>query len=220
MEGSAGPRDVVARVESMPETAELVTAFRTEYPVDYRQFSVVLAVASRRGGDEAAAHDGFLFLRRFMAAKEDAVANAPEAQLVSLAEAYLALARLLRAEDVGACAQLAATGFRPGQRVSPAVVAVLSRLGALQIRAARAGENGLGEARGPLSGADTGAWVRRMWAIDPAAAALVRSASLATASPARQCDAGVVAYQAAAELPDAVAANVMAELIRPAPAAH
>ena len=74
--------------------------------------------------------------------------------------------------------------------------------------------------RGQLSRADLAAWVRRMWAIDAAAAALVRRESLPNATLEQQCNAAVVSYQAAADLPDAAAANVMADMLRPASAAH
>ena len=127
----APPIDVLAALEQDPDMRELFLALRTEYPADYRALRTTLAAAARQRGTAGAVRDGFLFLQRFAAAKRDAMASAPEAQLVALAEAYLALARLLRDHDVALCAQLS-TGFRPGESSPPGALRLVSLVGALQ----------------------------------------------------------------------------------------
>ena len=166
-----------------------------------------------RAGGSAPPNALFHAVQSFIDAKTEAVASAPEADLVEMAAANLAAFETMQRTDVAICAQFFISGIRPGQVPPAAIAHALDRSAALHLRAARHGEEGGAEPRPPIGEAERALWVERMRAIDPEAAALVLS-GVETAPAEAQCRAAVTLYRAAAELPPKLSARVTADLVR------
>lgn len=214
LETGSGPEDIAEALDGNPDIRQTVAALRADYPGDYRALLELLAQRSRAGGDqEALDREAAAFMRRFMAGKAGAVAAAPDAQLRDVAIAYAELIRVLRERDPDLCARFVAGGMPEGARPPRVAMVRLDRISALRIRAARAGEDGGGPPRAGPSREESRALSERMARIDPASAELLGAGAIAAAPPLRQCQAGLVLYQAAAALPAAQSANVVAGLL-------
>lgn len=208
------PNDIAAALDDNPDIRQTIAALRAHYPGEHRALVERLAQRSRNGDDQPALdREAAAFLRDFMAAKAGLIASAPDAQLRDIAIAYAELMRLLRARDTDLCARFV-TNRMPERARPPRIVTVrLDRIAALRIGAARAGESGAWPPRSGIGLEDRRAWFARIREIDAASAALLADGPIERASPAQQCGAGLALYQAAAELPPAQSANVMAGLL-------
>jgi len=201
-------------LESQPEFRGTYTAFREEFPQDYQAFLTRMTATANAQGAAAAGVAAFHFMRRFMGSRVEDIAAAPDADLDRLADANVSLSRALRGYSVPLCAQFVMSGFSPGVRLSPEILARLDAANTIQLHAAAHAIRGPRVARGPLSPDLAGLWIRRMWALDPASAALLTEGRMETATPAEQCNAGIMIYQAAAELPAEQGGLVTAHLVR------
>jgi hypothetical protein len=208
------PRSLEADLAERPELEATLSAFHTHYPEDYRTFLARISAIADAEGVAAAERAAGGDIRRFVAGKSEAIARAPARELHLLARAIAALAADLQRVDTGMCAQFVTRGAMDPARLPAATSRAIGRMNAQFLRAARAGEGGGGTMRGPLSPPDTAAWLQRMAAIDPALVRQAQTGGAADTRPARLCANGVTVHRAAAELPEAQAANVMAHLVR------
>jgi hypothetical protein len=208
------PATLETRLAERPELDGTLAAFRTAYPDDYRAFlERVSAIADAEGlaaAERAAGED----IRRFVAGKAEAIARSPAAELHALARAIAGLVIELQRVDAELCAQFVTQGAMDPARLPASTSRAIGRMNAQFLTAARSGETRRPPARDPLSPPDTAAWLQRMAAIDPALVRQAQAGGPADASPARLCANGVTLHRAAAELPEAQAANVMAHLVR------
>ncbi|MDQ8754704.1 hypothetical protein RCO27_00535 [Sphingosinicella sp. LHD-64] len=207
------PDALEARLAERPELEDTLAAFRTAYPDDYRAFLARVSAVADAEGQSAAERAAGEDIRRFVAGKADAIVRAPAADLHALARAIAALVAELQRVDAGLCAQFVTQGAMEPARLPAPASRAIGRMNAQFLTAARGGEAG-GSPRGPLSPPDTAAWLQRMAAIDPALVRQAQTGGAADMRPARLCANGVTVHRAAAELPEAQAANVMAHLVR------
>jgi hypothetical protein len=210
----ATPQGVAEAYDQSPAMRETMAALRTHYPAEHRAMLARVAATVREKGPRAASYAGYLFLQNLLVAKGEAIASAPDRQLVRLAGLQAELARLLRDRDVALCARFTVSVLGYQANLGPDLERVLGRLVAAQIEAARLGETGGRPPRPPLSEADGAALVAQVRSMDGGVAAMMEDGSIQRAAPARQCHAGVVLYRALADLPPAISANLMAALVR------
>lgn len=208
------PRSLEADLAERPELKATLTAFRTHYPDDYRAFLARISAIADAEGAAAAERAAGGDIRRFVAGKSEAIARAPAADLHRLARAIAVLVVELQRVDADICAQFVTRGTMDPARLPASTSRAIGRTNAQFLGAARAGEGRNGTMRGPLSPPDTAAWLQRIAAIDPALVRQAQSGGAADTSPARLCANGVTVHRAAADLPEAQAANVMAHLVR------
>jgi hypothetical protein len=209
----ATPEGVAEAYEQNSAMRETLAALRVHYPAEHRAMLARVAAAVRESGPRAGSRAGYLFLQNLLVAKGNAIASAPDRQLVRLAGLQAELAQSLRDRDVALCARFAVSDLGQQARLSPDLERLLGRLSAAQIMAARLGETSGRRPRPPLSEADGGALLAQIRSVDSGAARMIEDGSIARASPAQQCHAGVILYRAIADLPPAISANVMAALI-------
>ena len=208
------PTDVEALFERSAADRDAARALKANFPDEYRQLLQRVADASRERGREAAVRETSQFMERFIRSKANAIIAAPDRDLQRIGGGQVALIQALRDENVNLCAQYAVRGLTPGTRLSPATLALLSRLSVVVIEAARAGEQPGRRPRPTLSDDDGRAWISALRDIDPAVARQMESNTAISQPPAGQCRAGVVLYEAVTRLPAATAANVTAFLVR------
>jgi hypothetical protein len=202
------PRSVEARFAERPDLAETAVAFREAYPEEYAAFLARIAAIADSEGQAVADRTAIGDIREFLAARSGAVSNAPVADLHALGGAIADLAEELQRANPQLCAQFVTQGVPDPARMPESATRAVGRMNALMFRAARAGE-GVEQSRGGLTREDVAAWLAGMERLDP---------ELPDRPPptdaAQQCRSGVTAYRAAADLPEAQAANVAAHLIR------
>jgi hypothetical protein len=206
---------VEAELERDPNMRDVLLALRENYPADSRAL-LEQAAADANANDMASANrNAFLFMKRFMRGKANAIISAPSDQLHGIAQEYSAMFHVLRSGDPALCGRLVMEGFRPGDHPPANASEHLARLAALQIRAAHAGEMGGHVPRGALPDRDGAAFGAAVRANDPTVSPLLADqAALRAASPDRQCAAGTAIFDAAAELPEESSANVVAQIVR------
>lgn len=202
------PQSVEARFAERVDLAETAGAFRETYPDDYAAFLARIAAVTDAEGRAAADRAAIGDIREFLAARSEAISNAPAADLHALGGAIAAVAERLQQAGPEPCAQFVTQGVPDPARLPPAATQAVGRMNALMFRAARAGE-GAAAPRGGLAREDVAAWLAAMERLDPAL-----PDRPPPADAAQQCHSGVIAYRAAAGLPEAQAANVAAHLIR------
>jgi len=209
----ASPRSIEARLEAQPALGATIGAFRESYPDHYAAFLNRLVEIENSEGAEAADRAALPDLRRFIAAKSEAIASAPAAELAAVADAMAAVVTTLQRISIPLCARFVTRGAQ-GERLPEAALASVGALNALQFRAARHGEGAGRVARGPLGEADGAAWFTRIRALDPALAERLNGRAVEQPGEQAQCETGMALYRAAAELPDEQSANVTAHLVR------
>lgn len=204
---------VEARLTARPELAATLTAFRENYPDDYRAYLAALSDITDRQGAEVADRAATGRLRSFIAGKVEAIASAPVADLDALADANLASLQRLREAGAPLCAAFIRDGAQ-GERMPAAALATIGQANALQFRAARHGEGPQRVARGQLSEQDGALWFLAIRQLDPALADRINSGQAGQGSPEERCATGIALYRAAAALPPETGANVTAHLVR------
>lgn len=209
------PAQIDSELLANADAGPLYSAIKANFPDDYQRFTVRLAEAARTGGDAAIERDAFAFSHQLMVDHFDDLARAPSAEIQTIARQYVVLYGALRRTDVGLCAQLATTGFRPGIRPAPEVRSILAHIGVMQVAAAHSGETQPRDARGPVNEQEAGQFVRAVQARSRTAGALISNPqAFNAATPDVQCATGAAIYEATAALPPDVAANVMIDLLR------
>ncbi len=202
------PQSVEARFGERADLADTAAAFRETYPEDYAAFLTRIASVTDNEGQAAADRAAIGDIREFLAARSQAISDAPVADLHALGGAIADLAEELQRVNPQLCAQFVTQGVPDPARMPESATRAVGRMNALMFRAARAGE-GAEASRGGLAREDVAAWLAGMERLDPE---LPNRPPPADA--AQQCRSGVTAYRAAAELPEPQAANVAAHLIR------
>lgn len=209
------PDRVAQELETNVGTRELYTAMKAHYPEDYRALVQRLSEASQGTDRQAVEREAYAFSRRFMSERFDDLARAPSAQLHDIAREYARLVHVLQQSDVRLCAQFVTNGFTPGARPGPDATAIVNRIGALQVAAARAGESQPGDSRGALTEPQAMEFGRALQARSASAANLLSDErALRTAAPADQCAAGVAIYDTVGALPADLAATLIIEILR------
>jgi hypothetical protein len=208
------PEGVEAMFERSPSEREATRALKANFPDDYRQLLGRMARVHRERGREAAMAEGDAFMTRFMSAKVNAIAAAPDRSLQRIAGATLAMIKVLRDENVAQCAQFTTEGLAAEARLSANATEHLTRLSIYLIEAARAGEAPGRTPRPQPSQADIDAWWAAMRAIDPVATRRLEDEDGTGHPPESQCRDGLVAYEAVTRLPGPAAASVTALLLR------
>lgn len=213
LDRSRTPDGIAAALDGNPDIRQTIAALRTHYPNEHQALIERLAARAQGGaGQPALDREAALFMQAFMAGKAGAIAAAPDGTMRDIGAAYVGLIRALAARNPETCARFV-TGRMAQDDYPPRALTVrLDRISALRIRAARAGEAGGRRPRAGLSAEDRRAWFERMESIDPASAGLLAGGALEGAPPPAQCRAGLLLYRAAAELPPAQGANVIASL--------
>ena len=206
--------DVAAEIHRNPLLRSAYAEFRANYPREYRAFMDRLAVVANTEGRAAADRESHDLMRAFITAKIEAIASAPDEDLMSVARAEASVLDALSETDTALCGQYAIAGFSYGVRLPPAVMAELVELTRLTIRAAHWGESRRRVVRGPLSREDAAAWFAGIEEIDAGLASKISDGSITRSPPQEQCAAGVALYRAVTALPDQVGARVMAHLLR------
>lgn len=223
--GGTGTNRIDAELQNHPQAGELYRTVKANYPDEYQAFVARLSEAARNGGSAAVEAQAFAFTRQLMVNHFAGLAKAPNGRIVEIARQYHLLATTLQRSNVALCAQLATTGFRPGSRPPPEAMAILNRIGTLQLQAARVGETQGGTARTDITPAEGDALVVAIGRRNPEAGRLLSGGNaLDLASPAQQCDTAVAIYEAIVAMPAEDAAKVTVSLLRqsfgaaPAPA--
>ena len=213
LDRSRTPDGIAAALDGNPDIRQTIAALRTHYPGEYRGLIGRLASRAQGGaGQPALDREAALFMQAFMAGKAGAIAAAPDGMMRDIAAAYVALISALAERDPETCARFV-TGRMAQDDYPPRALTVrLDRISALRIRAARAGEAGGRPPRAALSAEDRRAWFERMESVDPDSVGLLAGTAFDRAPAAAQCRAGLLLYRAAAELPPAQGANVIASL--------
>ncbi len=213
LDRSQTPDGIAAALDGNPDIRQTIAALRTHYPREHRALIERLAARARDGADQPALdREAALFMDAFMAARAGAIARAPDASLRAIALAYAALIQSLGARDPALCARFVANRLPEGVEPPRAVTVRLDRISALRIGAAREGERGAGPPRAAPDAEERSAWFARIARIDAESARLLTGGAFERAPAAAQCRAGLVLYQAAAELPPAQAGKVIAGL--------
>jgi hypothetical protein len=204
-------------VVGAPEVTETYQALRQYYPDAYRDLrSLVIATYNRRG--LVAARDaGFNYMMQFVLSKSAAIASAGDADLHDYVTVNAALIRQLEREDTVQCARMVMSGPSPAMRITPATLARLNRVNAVQLRAASRGEANPVRRASP-SAEDAGALRAGVTAIAPELVA-VFDAGIQSGTPAQQCAAGAVLLEAIASLPPEQGARLITQILRAAAAA-
>lgn len=206
----SSPRALEAHFAERPDLAATTAAFRESYPGDYAAFLGRIGAVADAEGQAAADRAAIAEIRAFLAARSERIASAPAPDLHALGRAIAELAQALQRTNADLCAQFVARGVLDPARLPPAATRAIGEMNARMFRAARGGEASNAVQRGGLARPDVAAWLARMDALDPNLLA-------APANPAdtkAQCARGVILYRAAADLPEAQAANVTAHLVR------
>lgn len=203
---------IAAMLERSPGDRLWATALRTHYPAEYRTMLDRMAAARRSGGWAAVSREAETFLDRFVVRKVNAIASAPDGQLRALASAFADAMRVLGEHDARVCARLFMTGA-PGQ-VPAAAAPALGRASAMMIATARAGETRGRRPRPRATEAEFASWIGRVGTIDREVRTMLENGSMERASPERQCGATRILFQAAADLPPALGATIMADILR------
>ncbi|HEV7661776.1 MAG TPA: hypothetical protein VGO55_18190 [Allosphingosinicella sp.] len=196
--------EIAAKLETDPTSREWVAALRTYYPNEYRDLIDRVGAASLAGLD-ARLRAQQSFMDDFLARRIDAIVSVPDAQLLEIASA--------KAEALRRDRDCNPTAVTPGDRWTAPAIAQ-SRVTALEIAAAHAGEASGRRPRRRWSPADYEALRARMEAADPE----LTRATLAT--PELECRYDLLKYQAMTELPPALGAVIVAEFIRVVDAAR
>lgn len=209
------PDRVAQELETNAGTRELYSAMKTHYPDDYRAFVQRLSEASRGSDRQAMEREAYAFSRRFMSERFDDLARAPSAQLHDIAREYARLVHVLQQSDVPLCAQFVTTGFTPGARPSAEATAIVNRIGAMQLVAARAGHSQPRDPRGAVTEPQALEFGRALQSRSAAAANLLGDErALRTAAPADQCAVGIAIYDTIGALPADLAASLIVEILR------
>jgi hypothetical protein len=205
-----------------PAYGEMFRALKQDYPAEFAKFvDTIAGDLDAHVADADMRAKGFAQMRAFMLAKLPLLAAAPDADLHVLSSLYADLMRTMQREDVALCSRFAVAGFGAADIIPPSVQQVLSRANALQIHAVRHAETAPVPARGQLGPADSQAWVAAIARVDSGAMPLLTdTAKLAAASDTDKCAAGVAVYAAAAALPEAQSARVIANLLLQSNRAH
>ena len=219
--GHVSRADLKTLIEGEPNWGEMFRALRAEYPEEYEKLIDIAAEAvEATDGNPQAKQQSFAEMRRFMSSKTPFLVRAPDADLHAIALAYAELVHRLQRGDVALCARFSVQGFSPADTIPQPAIRILAHLNALQLHAMRHAESAPAAARGELQPADAIAFMAAVTRLDPASMSLVRDQSkLVAASDAEKCAAGIAVYDAAAALPEAQSANVIAALITHAPKA-
>lgn len=204
----SSPASVEAHFAQRADLGETTAAFRETYPEDYAGFLTRIAAITDAEGEAAADRAAIGDIREFLAARSENIIRAPAANLRALGGAIAGVAQALQQANPDLCAQFVTQGGLDPARLPDGARRAIGRMNGLMFRAAKAGE-GAATARSGLARADVAAWLAGMERIDPE---LPRRPPPTNA--AEQCRSGVTAYRAAAELPEAQAANVTAHLVR------
>ena len=207
-------QDIAREIAGDADTAPLVAAFQAHYPREYEAMLARLAAVRNDRGEGAAAREAAQQMRAFMLTKVSAMAQAPATDLREIGNAITTTITELQRRDVNLCAQFVTRGFTPGQQIPDGPKQALVRVAALQLQAARHAEDGQRVNRTALSEADGEVWFRRISTIAPDLAPMINDGSIERATITRQCQAGLAIYQAATQLPEETAANVVAHLLR------
>jgi hypothetical protein len=206
---------VRSELEATPELRELFVAIKTHYPREYDGFVHKVAETARSGDGAAVSRQSFAFTRKLMTDHFEDMARAPSAEIHEIGRRYAQLVNVLDRTDVQLCSQFLTTGFTPGAKPAPEALSILSRIGALQITAAKHGETQPRDPRGALSDSDGQLFYRELVSRSPGAGAFLGDErALNAATPDVQCDLGVAIYESAAALPTESAANVTIDLLR------
>jgi hypothetical protein len=212
--GPQTPADIEAMFEQNQADREVAHALKANFPSDYQAMLRRLADSARTNGKAAVMREAASFAERFIRSKANAIMAAPDRELQRLGGAEATLVRALHDENVTQCADYTLRGFGPNTRLSPAIVALVSRISVILIEAARAGEQSGGTPRPTLSQTDGQAWLAEVRAMNASAADQIQNHVVDRQPPAVQCEAGLAVYEAVTHLPGPTAANVTAFMIR------
>jgi hypothetical protein len=209
------PASLEARYAGQADLGPTLAALRQYYPAEHAALLARAAGVADARGEEAADAAILAELRTFLASKAGALANGPPDDLARLSGTIRDLMLALRQVDPERCAQFVMRGVMDRGRLPEQVTARIGAMNALMFRAARRAESGAGVRRGTAPDpADIAAWHARIRAVDPALAAQIEGGPRTPDTPARVCDRGIGLYRAAAELPQAQAANITSLLVR------
>ncbi|MGE0179207.1 MAG: hypothetical protein AB7O91_05250 [Sphingomonas sp.] len=208
--------DIARDLDADPNAAIMAMAMRTHYPQDFETILLRLADVANNSPRQAVAQAAAREFSLFLQGKAGTVANAPNAELRALAAATLGFITELRSGDVNLCAQYALGGVQPGQQLPVRARPLQAQLVSLQLAAARQAETSRRVSRPALSPADGRRLFERISVNAPNLAPLIDNGSIERAPASQQCEAGVAIYRSITELPDPVAANVMAQILRDA----
>lgn len=189
--------------------AELHTDFPNEWALMRQQ--VTAGLSDTYGGPQIEAKARELstaFMLNFRRTHLPAAAKASDATLGAVAADQLAMMQGLQAIDPVACGKISMG--TPGATPPREATRLISRSGALVLRAVKEGETRPVQ-REAFSAADGASLARILQAqgTTPRQMELIRSGA-ATATPAEQCDMGIVVFRAAGQLPAPARARFMA----------
>jgi hypothetical protein len=197
--------EIAAIFGSDPKRRPWAVPLRTYYPREYRNMLDRVGAASVAGGADAASRAEESFIEDFLARKIDAIASAPDAQLLEIASAKAEMFR--RDRDCNP------TDVPYVDRWTAPVMAH-NRVTALEIAAAHAGETSGRRPRRRASPADYEALRARMEARDPELMRAIPNEP-SSSDTREQCRYSLLMYQAMAELPPPVGPVIVVEFIRP-----
>ncbi|MEA3011699.1 MAG: hypothetical protein QOD42_244 [Sphingomonadales bacterium] len=203
--GDATRDGIAADLESDPTSRQWVAALRTYYPREYSDLVDRVSAASLAGAD-ARNRAEQSFIDDFLARKIDAIAAAPDAQLLEIASAKAETLR--RDHECNPTAVIDADTW-----TAPEIAR--SRVTALEIAAAHAGETSGRRPRRRPGPADYEALYARMEARDPELMRAMPNGASSSETPERQCRYDLLMDQAMTELPPAVGAVIVVAVLRP-----
>ena len=204
-------------LQQSPLVGDLYRTVKAAYPQEYQAFLGQAAETASRSGQGAVERLAYNFSRQLMIRHFSGLARAPNPHLVDITRQYAQLLRTLQQSDPRLCAQFVTSGVGPGSRPPREAMAILSRIGVLQIRAARAGETGSRAMRPDLTPEEAQTLVGEIGRRSPEAGRLLTNeTALRTAPVEQQCATGLAIYETVATLPPETAAKAMVSLLREA----
>jgi hypothetical protein len=116
------------------------TEFRKDFPTDYADLKKKLADKYSDAGDEAAvSHEAFGAMRTFIASHMGDLANAPDDDLVALAQQQRAVLTALKAENIQACADLSMSAIKEDAKISKPTTELIAKAVTVELHAVRDG---------------------------------------------------------------------------------
>ena len=198
------------------EAAELYRAIKASYPEEYRAFlGNAAAGATEHGGDQLERYAA-LFGQRMLASHSAGLARAHNPHLIDIARQQVQLLTLLRRADARLCAIFTSGGEVRDSQLPAEARALLTRIEAMTIRAARIGERSSRGFRPALTNEERRALLAAASRRSPEAARVIADPRpMQAAPPDQQCAAGIAMYEAAIGLPPETAATAIVMMMGP-----
>lgn len=219
--GRNTPEAIQARLDdemtNHPAFAALYTTLEEEFPEDHQRLKERMVEAYQERGeprDSIAAGDRFFVL--FMQGSQQHFAKAPDANILQMRDAAIAVVEMLAVQDTNLCARFTMEGLRPTDQPTLEAQELIGAASRAKLQAIAAAIETPTERDGPTPD-DIEAYasvMRNMGMAEEHVDDFFRGAfGLRRESAQVQCDVGAIVYSAMAALPEERAARLGAVLL-------